>query len=93
MDLDTIPAPAPHDPSAGADPADVSFRVSLRDGCEELVTGADAYQQEQSMTTFFRTEGRRTVDCWAVRVASFRTDQILAVRRQEPTGHRHLRPV
>ena len=35
------------------------------------------------MTTFFRTDGRPTVDCWSVRVASFRTDQILAVRRVE----------
>ncbi len=61
----------------------VSFTVTLRDGIEERVVGADAYQQEQSMTTFFRTEGRQTVDCWAVRMASFRTDNILAVRRQE----------
>ncbi|MCB1271480.1 MAG: hypothetical protein M9942_12005 [Microthrixaceae bacterium] len=59
----------------------VAFMVTLRDGTRERVEGADAYQQEQSMTTFFRTEGRQTVDCWAVRIASFRTDQILAVRR------------
>ena len=62
----------------------VSFLVTLRDGGVERVDGADAYQQEQSMTTFFRTEGRRTVDCWAVRMASFRTEQILAVRRVDP---------
>ena len=61
----------------------VSFDITLRDGATERVDGADAYQQEQSMTTFFRTDGRPTVDCWAVRVASFRTDQILAVRRIE----------
>jgi hypothetical protein len=59
----------------------VRFLVTLRDGAEEQVDGADAYQQEQSMTTFFRTEGRQTVDCWSVRMASFRTDHILAVRR------------
>lgn len=59
----------------------VAFLVTLRDGNEERVEGADAYQQEQSMTTFFRTEGRPTVDCWSVRMASFRTDHILAVRR------------
>ena len=59
----------------------VTFLVTLRDGNEERVDGADAYQQEQSMTTFFRTEGRQTVDCWSVRMASFRTDHILAVRR------------
>jgi hypothetical protein len=64
----------------------VRFSVTLRDGATEEVVGADAYAQEQSMTTFFRTDGRRTVDCWAVRMASFRTEQILAVRRHEHAG-------
>lgn len=61
----------------------VRFDITLRDGSQERVDGADAYQQEHSMTTFFRTDGRPTVDCWSVRMASFRTDQILAVRRVE----------
>ena len=64
--------------------AQVSFSVTLRDGATEEVVGADAYAQEQSMTTFFRTDGRQTVDCWSVRMASFRTDHILAVRRLDP---------
>ncbi len=63
--------------------ADVAYDITLRDGTVEHVSGADAYQPEQSMTTFFRTGGRHTVDCWSVRVASFRTDQILAIRRTE----------
>jgi hypothetical protein len=73
----------------------VRFDVTLRDGSVEHVTGADAYQQEGTMTTFFRTEGRRTVDCWAVRMASFRTDQVLAVRRRDAvtTGAVALRAV
>ncbi|MFV0318181.1 MAG: hypothetical protein ACK5O2_14620 [Microthrixaceae bacterium] len=62
----------------------VTFQVTLHDGTTEEVRGADAYQQEQSMTTFFRTEGRQSVDCWSVRMASFRTDHILAVRREDP---------
>ena len=61
----------------------ITFDITLRDGAVEQVVGADAYQQEQSMTTFFRTDGRHAVDCWAVRMASFRTDQILAIRRSE----------
>lgn len=75
--------------------AQVRFSVTLRDGATEEVLGADAYAQEQSMTTFFRTDGRRTVDCWAVRMASFRTEQILAVRRHEHAGTAapHPRPV
>jgi hypothetical protein len=60
---------------------DVTFDVTLADGREERVHGADAYQPEQSMTTFFSTGGRQRIDCWAVRMASFRTDQILAIRR------------
>jgi len=63
-----------------------SFQITLRDGSTERIDDADAYQQEQSMTTFFRTDGRARVDCWSERVASFRTDQILAVRRLEGVG-------
>ncbi len=70
-------------PTTEAHPT-ITFDVTLRDGNVERVVGADAYQPEQSMTTFFRTGGRTTVDCWSVRMASFRTDQILAIRRSEP---------
>lgn len=77
--------PQIHDPLTAAGP--VAFLVTLRDGSEQRIEGADAYQQEHSMTTFFRTEGRRTVDCWSVRMASYRTDHILAVRRLDaPAG-------
>lgn len=77
-------------PGPGADPfGATAFEVVLSDGTHELVEGADAYQQEQSMTTFFRTDGRRQrVDCWSVRVASFRTDQLMAVRRLETAAER-----
>lgn len=64
---------------------DVVFDVTLRDGTVERVHGADAYEPERSMTTFFRTDGRPSVDCWSVRMASFRTEEILAVRRLETT--------
>lgn len=65
-------------------PATVWFELVLADGSTQVVDGADAYQQEQSMTTFFRTDrGRQTVDSWSVRVASFRTDAILAIRRRD----------
>ena len=59
-----------------------TFDVTLADGSVQCVDDANAYQQEQSMTTFFRTDGsRQAVDCWSVRVASFRTDHIVAIRR------------
>ena len=71
--------------TAGTERSPISpeYEVRLRDGTRERVEGADAYQQEQRMTTFFRTRGRRGIDCWAVRVASFRTDEILVIRRRE----------
>jgi hypothetical protein len=71
------------------------FDVTLVDGSTERVDDAHAYCQEQSMTTFFRNEGgRQAVDCWSIRVASFRTEHIVAIRRHErPLGEvRHLQP-
>jgi hypothetical protein len=56
----------------------------LKDRTVEVVEGADAYQQEGQMTTFFRLgDGREVVDCWSRRMASFRTSEILVIRRLE----------
>lgn len=61
-----------------------SYEVTLRDKTVELVVGADAYQQEGPMTTFFDLgAGRDVVDCWSTRVASVRTADILIVRRAD----------
>jgi len=59
-----------------------SFEVTLRDRTVEQVAGADAYQQEGPMTTFFHLgAGRDVVDCWSQRVASVRTADVLLIRR------------
>jgi len=64
-----------------------TFEVILRDRTVETVDGADAYQQEGPMTTFFRRgDGRDVIDSWSVRMASFRTADLLAVRRREGAG-------
>ena len=61
-----------------------TFEVILRDGAVETVDGADAYQQEGPMTTFFRRgDGRDVIDSWSTRMASFRTADLLVVRRRE----------
>ena len=61
-----------------------SYQLTLKDRSTEVIDGADAYQQEGQMTTFFRTRSERSVvDTWCVRVASFRTSELLAVRRVE----------
>jgi hypothetical protein len=62
------------------------FEVTLRDRTREIIEGADAYRQEGQMTTFFRhADGHEVVDCWSTRVASFRTSEILIIRRHEDT--------
>ncbi len=64
----------------------MAFEVVLGDETVEWVDGADSFQQEGPMTTFFASDGRRgTLDCWSVKVASFRTDRIdKIVRREAP---------
>jgi hypothetical protein len=61
-----------------------TFQVTLRDKSVETVDGADAYQQEGPMTTFFRRgDGRAVIDSWSTRVASFRTADLMVIRRRE----------
>ena len=62
----------------------MGYTVTLRDRSAEYVDGADAFDHERLMTTFFRTNNARgAVDCWSVPLASFRTDEILMIRRVE----------
>jgi hypothetical protein len=61
-----------------------TFEVILRDGAVQTVEGADAYQQEGPMTTFFRRgHGREVIDSWSTRMASYRTADLVVVRRLE----------
>lgn len=59
-----------------------AFAIELSNDRIELVEGVDAYQQEGPLTTFFAVESQRLViDSWSTRVASFRTADIVTVRR------------
>jgi hypothetical protein len=59
-----------------------NFEVILSDRSTEIVEGADAYQQEGPMTTFFVADGPHArLDAWAERLASFRSADILMIRR------------
>jgi hypothetical protein len=61
-----------------------TFEVILRNGTVETVDGADSYQQEGPLTTFFRRgHGRDVIDSWSVRMASYRTADLSAVRRRD----------
>ncbi|MBW3573931.1 MAG: hypothetical protein KY450_03555 [Actinobacteria bacterium] len=65
----------------------MGYEVTTNDGSREVVTGADTYQLEGPLTTFFRTEAeRRVIDCWSVRLASFRTLDVVRIRRLEERG-------
>jgi hypothetical protein len=59
-----------------------SYEVVLKDGAVETILGADTYEQEGPLTTFFELAAdRHVVDCWSVRLASIRTSEIVRVRR------------
>ena len=62
------------------------FEVTLADSTVEVIDGADSFQQEGPLTTFFDSDGRRrALDCWSVKVASIRTDRIVKIRRRYGT--------
>ena len=58
------------------------FAVQMHSGQIVHVEGADAYQPEGPLTTFFAVgTSRRTIDSWSVRVSSYRTADIVAINR------------
>ena len=62
------------------------YEITLKDQTVEVIDDADAYQQEGTMTTFFSVDDtRRVVDCWSTRLASFRTSEIMIIRRGQGT--------
>jgi hypothetical protein len=60
----------------------MAFEVTTTDGRIERIDDADSYQLEGPLTTFFLSDGRHgKLSGWSIRVASFRTDHIVSVRR------------
>jgi hypothetical protein len=65
----------------------MSFLVRFEDETTTVVHGADAYEQEGPLTTFFdRNGGGRLASAFTMRVASFRTGRIVEVRKMDPAG-------
>ncbi|HEX3540815.1 MAG TPA: hypothetical protein VHT75_10280 [Acidimicrobiales bacterium] len=63
----------------------MTFEIRLKGGEAEVIDGADTYQQEGPLTTFFQTRpGRSVIDCWARRLASYRTADIVRIRCDTP---------
>ena len=62
----------------------MTFAVRFEDDTTTFVHGADAYEQEGPLTTFFDRNGAgRLASAFAVRVASFRTSRIVEIRRAD----------
>ena len=60
----------------------MAFRVRFEDETTTVVQGADAYEQEGPLTTFFDRNGAgRLASAFAERIASFRTSRIVEIRR------------
>jgi hypothetical protein len=59
------------------------FEITLHDRVE-TVQAADGYQLEGPLTTFFRSDhGRGRLDSWSTRIASYRSADVVMVRRME----------
>ena len=59
----------------------MAYEIELKGGAHDLIEHAHSYQQEGPLTTFFQTRhGRAVIDCWARRVASYRTADIIRIR-------------
>ncbi len=60
------------------------YVITLSNDRTERVEEANGYQAEGPLTTFFCNESTRNVlDSWSTRYASYRTAEILAIRRLE----------
>jgi hypothetical protein len=67
----------------------MGYEVTISDGSSELVQGADTYQQEGPLTTFFATDSaQRVVNGWSTRLASYRTTEIARIRRVDQLSER-----
>ena len=59
------------------------YTLVRKDGEVELIDGADTYEQEGPLTTFFQVApDRRVIDCWSVRLMSIRTTEVASIRRE-----------
>ena len=70
-----------------------TFDVTLSNGTVERVVGADAYDLDGPLTTFFTSaSAKETLDAWSTRLASFRSADVLMVRRVLGQEHEQDNP-
>lgn len=69
----------------------MTFAVRFEDDTTTFVHGADAYEQEGPLTTFFdRNGGGRLASAFTVRVASFRTSLVIEIRHCDAVEEHRL---
>jgi hypothetical protein len=63
----------------------MGFEIRFVDECTTVVSGADSYEQEGPLTTFFARNGGagRLASAFSTRVASFRTERLVEIRRMD----------
>lgn len=67
-----------------------NWNVLTATGDTIRVEGADAYQPDGPLTTFFCAgSNRTTIDSWSIRIASYRTADIVAIERRGRTKTQH----
>ncbi len=60
------------------------YRVTFDDGRTAVVEGADAFQPEGNLVTFFaRGSSRAEIDSWSTRLASYRAATIVSIERAD----------
>lgn len=76
------PAPANETTEAACRP---QFEITFEDGRTTIVEGADAFQPEGPLVTFFATGSTRgEIDSWSRRVATYRSSLIISVEQLPP---------
>lgn len=66
-----------------------SFEITLNNQTVQRVAEAEAYQLEGPLTTFFTSEnGHGRLDSWSTRLASFRSADVVMIRRVDDLGER-----
>ena len=71
----------------------MTFLVRFDDDTTTMVHDADAYEQEGPLTTFFDRNGAgRLASAFAERMASFRTNRIVEIRRTDAHESRRTSP-
>ena len=62
----------------------MTFQITLTDNKYETINAADGYELEGPLTTLFSSDGHTLrLSSWSVRLASFKTSEIICIKKIE----------